>query len=78
MYEAGLHVELIQISIDLCDAQVIQGFRDLLCYDVSSSGTPLPQEKMIAKMFLLNILSELDQTMDLSRLFLLFSSRPLI
>ena len=26
MCEVGLHVELIQISIDLCDAQVIQGF----------------------------------------------------
>ena len=25
MCEVGLHVELIQISVDLCDAQVIQG-----------------------------------------------------
>ena len=40
MCEVGLHVELIQISIDLCNAQVIQGFRDLLCYDVFRHQVP--------------------------------------
>ena len=40
MCEVGLHVELIQISIDLCDAQVIQGFRGLLCYDVFHHQVP--------------------------------------
>ena len=38
MCEVGLHVELIQI--DLCDAQVIQRFRDLLCYDVFPHQVP--------------------------------------
>ena len=62
MCEVGLHVELIQISIDLCDAQVIRRFRDLLCYDVFRHQVPpLPREKMIAKPFLMNISSGFDQ-----------------
>ena len=40
MCEVGLHVELIQISVDLCDAQMIQRFRDLLCYDVFRHQVP--------------------------------------
>ena len=61
MCEVGLHVELIQISIDLCDAQVIQGFRDLICYDVFRHQVPRYPGKMIAKTFLLNISSAFDQ-----------------
>ena len=50
MCEVGLHVELIQISIDLCDAQVIQRFRDLLCYDVFRHQVPrYPGEKNYSK-----------------------------
>ena len=62
MCEVGLHVELIQISVDLCDAQVIQRFRDLFSYDVFRQQVPrYPREKMIAKQFLLNISSGFDQ-----------------
>ena len=62
MCEVGLHVELIQISFDLCDAQVIQRFRDMLCYDVFRHQVPrYPGKKMIAKPFLLNISSGFDQ-----------------
>ena len=62
MCEVGLHVELIQISIDLCDAQVIRRFRDLLCYDVLRHQVPrYPGKKIIANPFLLNISSGFDQ-----------------
>ena len=64
MCEVGLHVELIQISIDLCDAQVNQGFRNsgicfvMMCFVIRYPVTP---GKTIAKTFLLNISSAFDQ-----------------
>ena len=41
MCEVGLHVELIQISIDLCDAQVIQRFAlFMMCFVIRYPVTP--------------------------------------